>query len=394
MAGPNESSSAPAATPAAAPAPASPTVEAAPITNGGPRWAVVGIFLMLLVAALGYARVFLLPVVLSFLLALVFTPVRRFLGRRGVPPTAAAALIVGVLLMGLIAGAAALANPVRGWIADAPEIGRQLEQRLRGIIGSAREVMEATQQMERAAGPGDDAEVQEVVVRQPGIIAGVAAMTPGVLAELGFTLVLLLLLLSSGDMFYEKIVHVMPTFGDKRLAVRIAREIESKLSSYLFAITLINAGLGVSIGVAMWLIGMPNALLFGVIGFLFNFVPFVGAAAGVGIATVVGLVSLEEPVFGLVAGVTYLALTSFEAQFVTPYFVGRRLEMNTVAVFLSIAFWAWLWSIMGLLVAVPLLVTIRTLCEHIPALRPLGEFLSASGVKLADSAEEGASESS
>jgi predicted PurR-regulated permease PerM len=384
MAGPHESISAP------APPSASPSPEAAPVAAGAPRWAVIGIFLMLLVAAMAYARVFLLPVVLSFLLALVFTPVRRFLGRYGIPSAVAAVLIVGVLLVGLIAGLTALTTPLRGLIADAPEIGRQLEVKLRGLIGSAREVLEATQQMERAAVPNDESQVQEVVVRQPGIIAEVAAMAPGVLGELGFTLVLLLLLLSSGDMFYEKLVHVMPTFRDKRLAVRIAREIESKLSSYLFAITLINAGLGVAIGVSMWLIGMPNALLFGVLGFLFNFVPFVGAAAGVTIATVVGLVSLDEPIFGLLAGATYLALTSLEAQFVTPYFVGRRLEMNTVAVFLAIAFWAWLWSIMGLLVAVPLLVTIRTFCEHIHSLRGLGEFLSAGGTKPVDSADDGA----
>jgi predicted PurR-regulated permease PerM len=385
MAGPpHENKTAP------APSSASPSPEANPVPATAPRWAIIGIFLMLLVAALAYARVFLLPVVLSFLLALVFTPVRRFLGRHGVPSAIAAVLIVGGLLVVLVAGLAVLTDPLRGWIADAPEIGRQLEMRLRGLIGSAREALEATQQVGRAALPADQSEVQEVVLRQPGIIAGIVAMAPGALGELAFTLVLLLLLLSSGDMFYEKIVHVMPTFRDKRLAVRIAREIESQLSSYLFAITLINAGLGVAIGFAMWLIGMPNALLFGAIGFLFNFVPFVGAAAGVALATVVGLVSLDEPAFGFVAGATYLALTSLEAQFVTPYFVGRRLKMNTVAVFLSIAFWAWLWSIMGLLVAVPLLVTVRTFCEYVPALRPLGEFLSASGVKLAEPTDDGA----
>jgi predicted PurR-regulated permease PerM len=385
MAGPpHENKTAP------APSSASPSPEANPVPATAPRWAIIGIFLMLLVAALAYARVFLLPVVLSFLLALVFTPVRRFLGRHGVPSAIAAVLIVGGLLVVLVAGLAVLTDPLRGSIADAPEIGRQLEMRLRGLIGSAREALEATQQVGRAALPADQSEVQEVVLRQPGIIAGIVAMAPGALGELAFTLVLLLLLLSSGDMFYEKIVHVMPTFRDKRLAVRIAREIESQLSSYLFAITLINAGLGVAIGFAMWLIGMPNALLFGAIGFLFNFVPFVGAAAGVALATVVGLVSLDEPAFGFVAGATYLALTSLEAQFVTPYFVGRRLKMNTVAVFLSIAFWAWLWSIMGLLVAVPLLVTVRTFCEYVPALRPLGEFLSASGVKLAEPTDDGA----
>jgi predicted PurR-regulated permease PerM len=375
--------------------PATPAGEGPVAAAASPRWAVIGIFLLLLVAGFAYARVFLLPVVLSFLLALVFTPVRRFLGQHGIPSPIAAVLIVGTLLVVMVAGMVLLAEPVRGWIADAPEIGQRVEAQLQGLMGSAREVLEVTEKVEQAAAPGDAQDVQEVVVRQPGVIATVASMAPGVLAELGFTLVLLLLLLASGDMFYEKIVHVMPTFKDKRLAVRIARDIESKLSRYLFAITIINAGLGVAIGTAMWLIGMPNPLLFGVIGFVFNYVPFIGAFAGVAIATLVGLVSFDEPVLAVLAGALYLVLTSLEAQFVTPYFVGRRLKMNTVAVFLSIAFFAWLWSIMGMLVAVPLLVTIRTFSEHISDLRPLGEFLSASGIKIADGpedAEEGMTE--
>jgi predicted PurR-regulated permease PerM len=358
--------------------------EAQPAAPGPPRWAVVGIFLLLLVAALAYARVFLLPVVLSFLLALVFSPVRRALDRLGLPSPLSALLIVGFLLVVLVTGIVLLADPVRGWIADAPRIGAQIEAKVEGLLGSAREVMQMTQEVERIAAPAEDADVQEVVVRQPGAIATVASMAPGVLAELAFTLVLMLLLLASGDMFYEKIVHVMPTFKDKMLAVRIARDIESKLSSYLFAITFINAGLGVAIGVAMWLIGMPNPLVFAVAGFVFNFVPFIGAAAGVAIASLVGLVSFDEPAYALLAGATYFALTSIEAQFITPYFVGRQLKMNTVVVFLSIAFWAWLWSVMGMLVAVPLLVAVRTFSEHVPGLRPLGEFLAASGVRVAD----------
>ncbi|MFU8814034.1 MAG: AI-2E family transporter [Pseudomonadales bacterium] len=340
---------------------------------------------MLLVSSLAYARVFLLPVVLSFLLTMVFTPIRRFLSRRGVASGVSAVLIVGTLLAVLIAGVLLLAEPVRGWIADAPEIGRKVEAQLQGVLGSAEEVIRATEQVDEIASPDDQNDVQEVVVRRPGIVANLAATAPGALAEIGFTLVLLLLLLASGDMFYEKIVQVMPTFKDKRQAMRIARDIETKLSRYLFAITVINAGLGIAIGTAMWLIGMPNALLFGVIGFVFNYVPFVGAFAGVAIATLVGLVSFDVPAYGLLAGGVYLALTSIEAQLVTPYFVGRQLKMNTVVVFLSIAFWAWLWSIMGMLVAVPLLVAIRAFSEHIPVLYPLGAFLSARGTEVTES---------
>jgi predicted PurR-regulated permease PerM len=117
-------------------------------------------------------------------------------------------------------------------------------------------------------------------------------------------------------------------------------------------------------------------------------VPYLGAVFGGVIATVVGLITFDEVGYALLPGVAYFALTAIEGQVVTPYFVGRRLEMNTVVIFLSVALWAWLWSVTGMLVAVPLLVTIRAFCEHVPQLEPLGDFLSARGSETADEEEE------
>ncbi len=199
-----------------------------------------------------------------------------------------------------------------------------------------------------------------------------------------FTLLLLFFLLASGNMFYEKIVHVLLTFKDKRRAMRIAYDIERRLSRYLFTITVINAGLGVAIGTAMWLFGMPNPLPFGAIGFASNYVPYFGPLVGVTLTAVVGLITFDEVGLVLLATLAYFALTAVEGQLITPYFVGRRLEMNTVVIFLSVALWAWLWSVIGMLVAVPLLVAIRAFCEHIPQLQPLGNFLSARGSESAD----------
>ena len=363
--------------------PAAATVEdrpdVQPVSATAPRWAVIGIFLILVVASIALARNFLMPVVLAFLLALVFSPIRRFLGRRRIPDAVSALVIVGALLSTLVAGAIVLATPVQSWIDDAPNIARELEWKTKNLFGSAEAMLEAGKQVEQATSGTSDDSVQEVVVREPGIFANLAWVAPGYLAQTAFTLILLLFLLSSGNMFYEKIVNVLPTFGDRRQAMRIAYDIERKLSHYLFTITLINAGLGVAVGVAMLLVGMPNPLLFGVIAFALNFVPFLGSVAGVAIAFVVGLLTFPQPAAALVPPLVYFVLTAIEGQLVTPYFVGRRLEMNTVVIFIAITFWAWMWSVMGMLLAVPLLVTIRAFCEHIPALQPVGKFLAARG---------------
>lgn len=355
-----------------------------PLLSPVPRWAGIGIFLILLVGALGFARPFLVPVVLGTLLTLVFSPVRRALDRR-LPSVVSALLIVGTLLAALVGAVVMLAGPATEWIEDAPRIASRIEAKLNDLRGAAQTVIEAGDRIgDLANANANSAGVQEVVVRDESFTSSVALLAPAVLAQLVFVLALLFFLLSSGDLVYEKIVHVMPTFGDKRQAIRIAFDIERKLSRYLFTITVINAVLGVAIGLAMWAFGMPNPLLFAVVGFLLNYVPYLGAMTGAGLAVVVGLVSLAQVHQAVAAGGAYLALASLTGQFVTPYFVSRQLRLNTVVVFLVVAMCAWLWSVVGMLIATPLLVAVRVFCEHVPALETFGTFLSARGAELED----------
>ncbi|RYH07909.1 AI-2E family transporter [Tropicimonas sp. IMCC6043] len=350
-----------------------------------PGWAVIGIFLLLLVAGLAYARAFLMPVVLAVLLQLVFSPVRRRFERLGLSPGLSAMLIVGTLLFAGGAGVASLAVPVGKWVERAPMIGWEFRQKMEEIRGATEGVRKAAEQIDKLASGEDvtekDPEVQRVQVEESGSALTLVMSVPAVVAQVVFTLILLFFLLSSGDMFYEKIVFVMPTFKDKRRAIRIAHDIERKLSRYLLTITTINAVLGVAIGFAMWWFGMPSPALFAILAFLLNFIPYIGSLFGVSLSFVVGVVSLDHFGEAIVPAFAYLALTSIEGQFVTPYFVGRNLRLNTVVVFVSVTFFAWLWSVVGMLVATPLLVAVRTFCEHIPALEGLGHFLSARGAE-------------
>ncbi|MGE0260843.1 MAG: AI-2E family transporter [Alphaproteobacteria bacterium] len=347
-------------------------------TYAAPSWAAIGIFLLLLLAGLAYAREFLMPVVLAFLLALVFTPVRRFLNRQGVPSWVTAVLVVGALLAAIVAGGYLLSGPVSDWVARAPSIFGELQAKMHDITAT---VAKVSNQVDKIAQGGGSPQTPEVVVKQPGIAASFAWLAPLFLAQIVFVLVLLFFLLSSGDMIYEKIVHVLPTLSDKKRAVRIARDIEQKLSTYLFTITMINIGLGVAIGIVMWAIGMPNPLLFGVAAFALNYIPYAGPATGVVLSTIVGLISGNGLTMGVLAGGGYILIAAIEGHFITPYFVGRQLQLNTVVVFLSIALWAWMWSVVGMIVATPMLVAIRTFCEYIPAFEPIGAFLSARGAE-------------
>ena len=336
------------------------------------------LFVYASVAVLAQAKNFLVPVVLAFLLAMVFAPLRRLLARRGIPSGVSSLAIVLLLLAAFLSIATALAMPMSTWVENAPKIERQIQEKITHLSASLNGLYEANERIQEvtAADKPGSTKVQKVEMAGNGVITNAVLLAPSVMTQFLFTFVLLLFLLASGDMFYEKLVHVIPTLKDKRRAVRIVYGIERQLSQYLMTITLINAGLGVCVGFAMWSLGMPSPLIFGVIAFVFNFIPYLGAIGGVAIAGAVALVVFDGVGWApLVAGV-YLGLTAIEGQFVTPYFVGRKLRVNTVMVFLAVSFWAWLWSAVGMIVAVPLLVTVKTFCDHIEELHDLGDFLS------------------
>lgn len=347
---------------------------------GTPRWAVIGIFLILAVAAVALARDFFMPVILAFLLMLVFTPLRRTLNRIGVPSPICAILILSVLTSAVGLGIVTLSTPISDYAANAPQIGREIQAKLRSLRQPVAQIAEAGERLDELAS-GSATGVPQVEVKQEGLSSKLAWMVPVVSAQLVFVLVLLFFLIASGDMLYEKLVHVMPTFTDKRRALRIAFDIERRLARYLSTITLINAMLGVAVGMAMWAFSMPTPELFGLLAFLLNFVPYVGAVFGVVLSALIALITFPDPWVSLLVGGTYLALTSIEGQFITPYFVGRVLQLNTVIVFVAIAFWAWLWSVVGMIIAVPMLVVVRVFAEHIDALEPLGDFLTARGAE-------------
>jgi predicted PurR-regulated permease PerM len=202
------------------------------------------------------------------------------------------------------------------------------------------------------------------------------ASTSEVLAGIGVVLVLAYFLLASGDLFLRKCMNVLHTKRDRQLLLKMARELQDSISGYLLTVSLINAGLGVAVAVVMALYGLPNALLWGAIATVFNFVPYIGASVGIGCVAAASLITFDTLGHALAPPATYLALTTVEAYLVTPAVLSHRFTLNPVVVLIALLFWGWLWGIPGALIAVPILMTAKIVCDYVPSLATFGEFLS------------------
>jgi predicted PurR-regulated permease PerM len=339
-----------------------------------PGWAVIGIFLILAFAAITLARDFLMPTTLAVLLFFVFIPLRRALDRFGIPPAITAGLITLALLGALALLLTLLMGPAGEMIANGDKILAQLNTKMADLRGALHDVQATIKTLGEMSGGSESRIVAQS--DSGGVLFQAMTVTPALLGQLIFMLFLLFFLISSGDLIYLKIVQSFDTMREKRRAYSALREIEASLGNYLGTITLINAGLGLAIGLTMAAWGMPAPAMFGVIGFLVNYIPYLGAISGTALALAVALISFNGFLTPLLVAASYLGLTTLEGQLITPYFVSRRLQMNTVVVFLAVALWAWLWSVLGMIVAVPMLVVISVLCEHIPGLEKLGNFLA------------------
>jgi predicted PurR-regulated permease PerM len=333
-----------------------------------------GLFVLALLFTLHFTKAIFLPVTLAILLNFLFSPLVRFFKKIKIPEKLSAALILIVLLGVVGYGVFSLTEPASRWMQQLPRTMRNVELKLRTIrqpiekMSRAAEQVEEMTEVEPSSRPQVRVEGMSLTER---LFEGAWNLIAGTIT----VIVLLYFLLASGDMFLRKLLKVLPAHRDKRIAADIVLATESHISRYLVTITLINSGLGIAIGLAMHLVGMPNPLLWGVMAGVFNFIPYVGAICGVLITAVVSLVTFDSLAQGLLAPGLYFLLTSLEGTIITPMILGSRLTLNPVVIFLSLILWGWLWGIPGALLAVPIVATLKIFCDHIEPLAPIGEFL-------------------
>jgi predicted PurR-regulated permease PerM len=336
-----------------------------------------GLFLLAIFYTAYILRSLLLPFVLALLLSYLLRPIVRFLAKAKIPPIIGAALLLLTLAATIAYGFSLLAAPAAGWLEKAPYSLHQLEQKLLPIKKPMEKVAQASGAIENLATAKDSqAKTQTVEVKEHSFANKLIVQTPELLISALTMLILLYFLLAYDGVFLAKLIKLMPTLADKKRAVTIAHEIEGQVSRYLFTVTAINCCLGAAVGTAVGLLGMPNPAMWGVMVAILNFIPYLGALTGIICITLAAMLSFPSVSYALLFPAAYFILATLEGNFITPIVMGRSLTLNPVLVLLSLAFWGWMWGIVGIILAVPILAAFKIFCSHIEPMEPLAEFIS------------------
>ena len=350
--------------------------EPSPWSPNGRSVATTVVAVLLVFYTLFFAASLLVPIAAAVLLSMLLAPVVQLLERLRIPRLLASAIVV-LSVVGLLGvGMTALAGPAKTWIERTALSLQKLEQRFRATTKPIEDIKKATGQLQEATQAAASPAVQEVRVAGPALGDLLLSGTPHAVASILSTTILVYFLLVAGDVFLRKLVLVIPTFRDKKRAVDITRQIETDISFYLLNFTLVNVGLGVAMAIVTALLGIPNPLLWGVLVAVLNFVPYVGAITSMAMLAAVGLQTFDSVPQALAAPLILVGLVAISAEVITPYVLGRGLLLNPVAIFIAIMLWGWLWGIVGVLLAVPLLASFKIICERVKPLNPIAEFLT------------------
>lgn len=354
-------------------------------------------------AALFFGREFFVPIAFAVAFNVMLRPIVRAMERAKVPTSLAAAMVV-LAILGLFAFAGwMLSDPIQNWMHEAPQRLKAAQSKLDRIRKPILTATNAVKSVQRVAtGEQDDhaattqatttanaapttnpiKPVQEETLApaepSPGAVSPIAAVlgtTASLVSQTVEVILMLYLLLATGDLFLDKLVKILPRIHEKQKAVVAIHEVEVAVLQYVIATALINVGQAAVIGLALWWIGLPNALLWALATFFLEFIPYLGGALMVAMLSISAFATFDSFPRILAVPGSYLLVTTLQNNVVSPFAYGKRLKLNPVAVLIGVLFWWFVWGISGAFLAVPIVATVKVVCDRVQSLKPVGEFL-------------------
>jgi predicted PurR-regulated permease PerM len=351
--------------------------------------AVVVLAVIATILMLQFAQPVLIPVVVAVLISYVLGPAVTSMHKHGVPRFLGSFLVIALLCGGIGVAVYTLTDEALAIVDNVPRAARRLGERLqaKGVPDGALEKMqEAAKEVEKAAekatDPGPVAKgATRVQVVQPAFAArdylwagGLGLL--GFLGQFAMVLFLVFFLLVTGDLFKRKLVKIAgPTLTRKKITVQIMDEINKQISGFLRVQVITSACVAVATATALWWFGVQQFVVWGLLAGIFNSIPYLGPLIVTSALGVVAFMQFDDLIRTAYVCAATLVITSLEGWLLTPALMGRAAQMNPVAIFVGLLFWTWLWGVMGTILAVPMLMTLKAICDRIEDLQPVGELL-------------------
>jgi predicted PurR-regulated permease PerM len=326
--------------------------------------------IVLAVLAVGYtlwaAQTLLLPILLAMFFALVGNPILRGLRRIWIPRFIGALLVLSLGLAATFLLGRQLVVPASEWVQQVPRELRLLTPKLKQMTQPMQQANQAAQSFARVTDSGKQPKVQVVSIQDSDPWKSLTA-TPKMLASVLALVLLTFFFMVYGENLQRNAIALLPTRQRKKLTVDILQGIEREISRYVLTITIINSVLGMVLAGALYWLGveLQEALLWGTVAALLNFAPYVGPLIGVVLMLLMGFITYDEVGPSLLPAAIYLGLHTLEGQIITPIVLGRRMALSPLMLILALMVFGWLWGIIGLLLAVPLLVCVKMVLAKI-----------------------------
>ena len=380
-------------------APASTDAGEAPVIDVR-NLALTVVAVLAVVLVLQYAQSVLIPIVIGILISYGLAPFVTGLQRMRVPRAIGAAIAVMTLLGALGLAGYTLSDQAMAIVSDIPQAAQRIRERVRAHRqnpqGAIEKVQQAAQEIDKAAQEAsaptpaetrtarrvqEATGVQKVEIVDPPFRAtdylwSGSQTLVGFATQLVLVLFLVYFFLVTGDLYKRKVVKIAgPTLTKKKITVQILDEINLQIESFMRVQVFTSFVVAVVTALALWWFGVDHPIIWGLLAGIFNSIPYLGPLIVTGGLAVVAFMQFDDLMKTTYVCAVAFAITSLEGFLLTPMLMSRAAQMNPVAIFVGLLFWSWIWGVWGTVLAVPMLMMLKAVCDHVEDLQPIGELL-------------------
>ncbi|XVJ64402.1 MAG: AI-2E family transporter [Sphingopyxis sp.] len=307
---------------------------------------------------------FFLPLTAAIVIAIALVPLLEWLERRGVPSGLASFLSLTGFLMLINAALAIIVVPATGWFARLPESIPRIQSNLAPLIDFYSTLQKFVDRTLMSVASGTEATAQAVADTAPtSVVDYFISAAPTAAIQLFFAVLVIFFFLAGWTRLRKGTIRRRGSFDGAMQTARVIQNVVDATADYLATITMINAVLGLVVGLLLWALGMPSPFMWGGIVSICNFVPYLGPIVAAVLLGLGGLMTFDAVGLALLPALIFTGVHLVEANLITPLVLGRRLTINPLLILVSLSFWGWVWGTPGALLAVPLLLILQTVLQ-------------------------------